>query len=180
MSFCSVCSDTLWYWKMKAGHLYKFSLHPRVMKRNRKKVENISWKYSAIFPRRWRCCCHSERFSLFTVAAVGLLLQGADNKLGQFLNQDIYRTDNHRNILRHSLERWPSLVCRNVNKLSLAIKYVGRVRNFCSCAKSFAHPRSENHPFWVTASLKIHWSKEIWPPSSQGCNPLDYFIWCVV
>jgi hypothetical protein len=38
------------------------------------------------------------------------LVQGADNKLGQFFNQDIYRTDNHRNILRHSLESCPSLV----------------------------------------------------------------------
>jgi hypothetical protein len=31
-------------------------------------------------------------------------LQGADNKLGQFLSQDIYATANHRNCLQHSLE----------------------------------------------------------------------------
>jgi hypothetical protein len=37
-------------------------------------------------------------------------VQGADNKLGQFLNQDIYRPANHRNNLRHSLESCPSLV----------------------------------------------------------------------
>ncbi len=106
-------------------------------------------------------------------------IQGADNKLGQFLNQDIYGTDNHRNILRHSLESCPSLVWHNINKPSLAIKYVGWVRNFCSCAKSFAHPHSKNYPVWLKASLKNHWSQEIWPPSSPGCNPLDYFVWCV-
>ncbi len=39
-----------------------------------------------------------------------LYLQGADNKLGQFLSQDIYATANHRNCLRHSLESCPSLV----------------------------------------------------------------------
>jgi len=37
-------------------------------------------------------------------------VQGADNKLGQFLIQDIYATANHRNCLRHSLESCPSLV----------------------------------------------------------------------
>jgi hypothetical protein len=37
-------------------------------------------------------------------------IQGADNKLGQFLNQDIYGTANHRNNLRHSLESCRSLV----------------------------------------------------------------------
>ncbi len=37
-------------------------------------------------------------------------IQGADNKLGQFLSQDIYATANHRNCLQHSLESWPSLV----------------------------------------------------------------------
>jgi hypothetical protein len=37
-------------------------------------------------------------------------LQGADDKLGQFLVQDIEAWANHRNILRHSLESCPSLV----------------------------------------------------------------------
>jgi hypothetical protein len=39
-----------------------------------------------------------------------LYIQGADNKLGQFLSQDILATADHRNCLRHSLERGPSLV----------------------------------------------------------------------
>jgi len=30
------------------------------------------------------------------------------------------------------------------------------------------------------ANLKDHWSKEIWPPSSNDCNPLDYFMWSEV
>jgi hypothetical protein len=25
-----------------------------------------------------------------------------------------------------------------------------------------------------------HWLKEMWPPTSTDCNPLDYFMWCVV
>ena len=29
----------------------------------------------------------------------------------------------------------------------------------------------------MRANLKIHWSKEIWPPSSPGYNLLDYFMW---
>ncbi len=37
-------------------------------------------------------------------------IQGADDKLGQFLSQDIKATAYHRNCLRHSLERCPSLV----------------------------------------------------------------------
>ncbi len=37
-------------------------------------------------------------------------IQGADNKLGQFLIQDIYATANHRNCLRYSLESCPSLL----------------------------------------------------------------------
>jgi hypothetical protein len=28
--------------------------------------------------------------------------------------------------------------------------------------------------------MKDHWSKEIWPPSSKDCNPLDYFKWSEV
>ncbi len=36
-----------------------------------------------------------------------------------------------------------------------------------------------NHPAWLKAKLKKnHWSKEIWPPSSQDCNPFDSSMWC--
>ncbi len=44
------------------------------------------------------------------VAMDQITIQGADNKLGQFLIQDIYATANHRNCLRHSLESCLSLV----------------------------------------------------------------------
>jgi hypothetical protein len=33
---------------------------------------------------------------------------------------------------------------------------------------------------WLKDNLKIHWSKEILPPSSQDCNPFDYFMWSEV
>ncbi len=37
-------------------------------------------------------------------------IQGADDKLGQFLSQDIWATANHRNCLQHSLESCASLL----------------------------------------------------------------------
>ncbi len=63
----------------------------------------------------------------------GMNIQGADDKLGQFLSQDIYATANHRNCLQHSLESCLSLLLDNVKKSSLTTIYVNRVRNFCSC-----------------------------------------------
>jgi hypothetical protein len=29
---------------------------------------------------------------------------------------------------------------------------------------------------WLTANLKNHWSKDVLPPSSQSCNPFDFFM----
>jgi hypothetical protein len=29
---------------------------------------------------------------------------------------------------------------------------------------------------WLKESLSEMWEKEIWPPSSPGCNPLDYLM----
>jgi hypothetical protein len=49
-------------------------------------------------------------------------IQGADNKLGQFLGQNIEATANHRNVLQHSLESYSSLVSRNVSKPSFDTK----------------------------------------------------------
>ena len=33
---------------------------------------------------------------------------------------------------------------------------------------------------YLKANLMDLWLKEMWPPSSTDCNPLDYFLWCVV
>ncbi len=60
-------------------------------------------------------------------------IQGADDKLGQFLRQDIYAPANQRNCLQHSLESCLSLLWDNVKKSSFTTKYIDRVRNFCSC-----------------------------------------------
>ena len=49
-------------------------------------------------------------------------LQGADDKLGQFLDQDFEASANYRNVLRHSLESCPSLVSPNVKKPSIFTK----------------------------------------------------------
>ncbi len=32
---------------------------------------------------------------------------------------------------------------------------------------------------WCAANLLEFWPKEIWPPSSPDCNPLDYYVWSV-
>ncbi len=44
----------------------------------------------------------------FKIDTVIMIIQGADDKLGQFLSQDIWATANHRNCLQHSLESCPS------------------------------------------------------------------------
>jgi hypothetical protein len=49
-------------------------------------------------------------------------IQGADDKLGQFLDQDFEASANHRNVLQHSLESCPSLVSPNVKKPSIFTK----------------------------------------------------------
>ncbi len=53
-------------------------------------------------------------------------VKGADDKLGQFLDQDIEASANHRNVLRPFLESYLSLVSRNVNKTSLVTKICRR------------------------------------------------------
>jgi hypothetical protein len=30
---------------------------------------------------------------------------------------------------------------------------------------------------WCRDNLPFFWKKEIWPPSSSDCNPMDYFVW---
>jgi hypothetical protein len=32
----------------------------------------------------------------------------------------------------------------------------------------------------LKANLMDHWLEEMWPPTSTDCNPLGYFMWCVV
>jgi hypothetical protein len=49
-------------------------------------------------------------------------VQGADDKLGQFLDQDIEASAYHRSVLRHSLESCSSVVSPNLNKLSIFTK----------------------------------------------------------
>ncbi len=69
-----------------------------------------------------------------------MYIQGADDKLGQFLDQDIKASANHRNVLRHSLVSCPSLVSPNVNKPTLFSKMSRQRRKKltrdCKVAKS--------------------------------------------
>ncbi|QQP41218.1 Uncharacterized protein FKW44_015514 [Caligus rogercresseyi] len=35
-------------------------------------------------------------------------------------------------------------------------------------------------PKLASDNWPMFWSKEIWPPSSPDCNPLDYYVWGVL
>ena len=50
------------------------------------------------------------------------VIQGADDKLGQFLAQDIEASASHRNFLQHSLKSCSSLVSPYVNKPLISTK----------------------------------------------------------
>ncbi len=32
---------------------------------------------------------------------------------------------------------------------------------------------------WLKENLTEVWVEGVWPPSSPGCNPFDYFVWGV-
>jgi hypothetical protein len=54
------------------------------------------------------------------------------------------------------------------------------VQNFWSYTKSFTRPQSQNHPGRLKDSLKKPLVEGNLPPSSQDCNPFDYFMWSEV
>ncbi len=65
---------------------------------------------------------HSKQLSCDKYILSSNTIQGADDKLGQFLDQDFEASANHRNVMRHSLESCPSLVSPNVKKPSIFTK----------------------------------------------------------
>ena len=74
---------------------------------------------------------------------VKMYLQGADDKLGQFLDQDIEAWANHRNVLRHSLESYSSLVSHNVSKPSLDTKICRQSTILLQLSKKLCAPRRD-------------------------------------
>ncbi len=92
-------------------------------------------------------------------------IQGADNKLGQFLGQDIEATANHKNVLRHSLESYSSLVSRNVSKPSLVTKICRQSTKLLQLSKELCAPRRDQQG--IEKFLKVHRSlvyllKTVW------------------
>ena len=83
-------------------------------------------------------------------------LQGADNKLGQFLGQDIEARANHRNVLRHSSESYSSLVSRNVSKPSLDTKICRQSQStkLLQLSKKLCAPRRDQQG--IEKFLKVH------------------------
>ena len=67
-------------------------------------------------------------------------VQGADDKLGQFLNQDIEASANHRNVLRHSLESYSSQISCNVSKPSLVTKKCRQSAKILQLSKKLCAP----------------------------------------
>ena len=81
-------------------------------------------------------------------------IQGADDKLGQFLGQDIQASANHRNVLRHSLESYSSLVLRTVSKPSLITKICRQSTNLLQLSKKLCAPRRNQQG--IEKFLKVH------------------------
>jgi hypothetical protein len=81
-------------------------------------------------------------------------IQGADDKLGQFLNQDIEASANHRNVLRHSLESYTSMLSRNADKPSLVIKIYRPSTKFLQLSKNLCAPGRNQQEF--ARFLKVH------------------------
>ncbi len=77
-----------------------------------------------------------------------MLIQGADDKLGQFLGQDIEASANHRNVLRPSLESYSSLVSRNVSKPSLVTKICRQSTKLLQLFKKLCAPSIESTGDW--------------------------------
>jgi hypothetical protein len=83
-----------------------------------------------------------------------MFIQGADNKLGQFLGQDIEASANHRNVLRHSLESYLSLVSHNVSKPSLVTKICRQSTKLLQLSKKFCAPGRNQQG--IEKFLKVH------------------------
>jgi len=81
-------------------------------------------------------------------------VQGADDKLGQFLNQDIEESANHRNVLRHSLESYTSLLSRNADKPSLVIKICRQSTKLLQLSKNLCAPGRNQQE--IARFLKVH------------------------
>ncbi len=81
-------------------------------------------------------------------------IQGADNKLGQFLGQDIEASANHRNVLRHSLESYLSLVSYHVSKPSLVTKICRQSTKLLQLSKKLCAPGRNQQG--IEEFLKVH------------------------
>jgi hypothetical protein len=81
-------------------------------------------------------------------------LHGADNKLGQFLGQDIEASANHRNVLRYSLESYLSLVSHNVSKPSLVTKICRQSTKLQQLSKKLCAPGRNQQG--IEKFLKVH------------------------
>jgi hypothetical protein len=81
-------------------------------------------------------------------------IQGADDKLGQFLNQDIEASASHRNVLRHFLESYTSLLSRNADKPSLIIKIWGQSTKLLQLSKNLCAPGRNQQE--IARFLKVH------------------------
>jgi hypothetical protein len=83
-----------------------------------------------------------------------IYLQGADDKLGQFLNQDIEASANHRNVLRHCLENYTSLLSRNADNPSPVMKICRLSTKLLQLSKNLCAPGRNQQE--IARFLKVH------------------------
>ncbi len=99
-------------------------------------------------------CYSKNRITMFCLP-IPTLIQGADDKLGRFLDQDIEASANHRNVLRHSLESCPSLFNLMWTNHEYLQKNVGRIQNLCNSAKSFACRKKSTGDCKISKSAQV-------------------------
>jgi len=57
------------------------------------------------------------------------------------------------------------------------MRQVAHVRNYVWQQDGAPAHTSNKTQQWCQDNLPLFWEKELWPPSSTDCNPLDYFVW---
>jgi len=83
------------------------------------------------------------------------LLQGADDKLGKFLDQDIEASANHRNVLRHFEKLSISGFTLYKQTINIYKKYVGWIQNLSSSPKSFARQKKSTGNCKASKSAQV-------------------------
>lgn len=91
----------------------------------------------------------------------------SDAKDGDFVKQVQVMIDEacYINVLRTVVEPW--------------MRQVAAGRHFVFQQDGAPAHTANTTQDWLLTHLPEFWPKEIWPPNSPDCNPLDYYVWGV-